>query len=189
MTNRSPRNRNPSVRASRAPDPHTLAPVTSAVARTALALTRDLPVTDLEGHYRVCTGTHPELPLGEHRTAAKLAERLERAGFETARGVGGTGMVGRIRNGDGPTVLLRADVDALPVQETTGLPYASAGGRRDARLRAQPACHLAGRHPSDIIVGGPIDLKLDLLRAYAGEDPPPVVTFVEWNKRMGDRMS
>lgn len=68
---------------------------------------------------------HPELSGHEHRTAAVVAERLVLAGFEVTTGIGGTGVVGMLRNGDGPTVLLRADMDALPVQEATDLPYAS----------------------------------------------------------------
>jgi hippurate hydrolase len=98
--------------------------VTSSAARTALDLTADLPVAGLEDYYRDLH-RHPELSLQEHRTAAKLAERLTKAGYETADGIGGTGVAGVLRNGDGPTVLLRADMDALPVQEETGLPYAS----------------------------------------------------------------
>jgi amidohydrolase len=68
---------------------------------------------------------HPELSHQEHRTAAAVAERLGEAGFEVTTGIGGTGVVGVLRNGAGPTVLLRADMDALPVKEETGLPYAS----------------------------------------------------------------
>ncbi|MFF3461899.1 amidohydrolase [Streptomyces sp. NPDC002619] len=98
--------------------------MTSAAARIALDLTADLPVPDLEDFYRDLH-RHPELSLREHRTAAKLAEHLTAAGFETADGIGGTGVAGLLRNGDGPTVLLRADMDALPVREQTGLPYTS----------------------------------------------------------------
>ncbi len=68
---------------------------------------------------------NPELSHQEHRTAAVVAKRLAEAGFEVNTGVGGTGVVGMLRNGEGPTVLLRADMDALPVREETGLPYAS----------------------------------------------------------------
>ncbi|MER7916578.1 MULTISPECIES: amidohydrolase [unclassified Streptomyces] len=96
----------------------------SAAARTARDLTADLPLPGLEDLYRDLH-RHPELSLREHRTAGTLAGRLADAGFETAEGVGGTGVVGRLANGDGPTVLLRADMDALPVTEATGLPYAS----------------------------------------------------------------
>ncbi|MHC3470149.1 amidohydrolase [Streptomyces sp. 7R007] len=98
--------------------------MTSAAARTALDLTADLPVPDLEDLYRDLH-RHPELSLQEHRTAGRLAERLRAAGYETAEGVGGTGVAGVLRNGEGPTVLLRADMDALPVREESGLPYAS----------------------------------------------------------------
>ncbi|MFI8233519.1 amidohydrolase [Streptomyces sp. NPDC085900] len=98
--------------------------MTSAAARTALDLTADLPVTALEDLYRDLH-RHPELSLREHRTAGRLAEQLREAGYETAEGIGGTGVAGLLRNGDGPTVLLRADMDALPVVEDTGLPYAS----------------------------------------------------------------
>ncbi|HWM07033.1 MAG TPA: M20/M25/M40 family metallo-hydrolase, partial [Actinophytocola sp.] len=68
---------------------------------------------------------HPELGFAEIRTAAVAARELRAAGFEVTEGVGGTGVVGVLRNGDGPTALLRADMDALPVEEKTGLPYAS----------------------------------------------------------------
>ncbi|WP_405536286.1 amidohydrolase [Streptomyces sp. NBC_00075] len=96
----------------------------SPAARTALDLTADLPVQALEDMYRDLH-RHPELSLAEHRTAGLLAESLRKSGYETTEGVGGTGVVGVLRNGDGPTVLLRADMDALPVHEETGLPYAS----------------------------------------------------------------
>ncbi|MFI9155001.1 amidohydrolase [Streptomyces sp. NPDC053367] len=68
---------------------------------------------------------HPELGFQEHRTAAKLALRLRAAGFTVTEGVAGTGVVGVLGNGDGPVVWLRGDMDALPVREATGLPYAS----------------------------------------------------------------
>src|SRR5919202_555014 len=74
---------------------------------------------------------HPELSMQEQRTAGKAAERLEAAGYDVTRGVGGTGVVGLLRNGDGPTVMLRADMDALPVREATGLDYASTATATD----------------------------------------------------------
>lgn len=98
--------------------------MTSPAARTALDITADLPIAGLEDCYRDLH-RRPELSLREHRTAGKLAERLRTAGYKTTEGVGGTGVVGVLRNGDGPTVLLRADMDALPVAEETGLAYAS----------------------------------------------------------------
>ena len=68
---------------------------------------------------------HPELSFAETRTAAIAAGRLRAAGFEVTEQVGRTGVVGVLRNGDGPVALLRADMDALPVAEDTGLDYAS----------------------------------------------------------------
>ncbi|MEV6152988.1 amidohydrolase [Nonomuraea sp. NPDC052129] len=68
---------------------------------------------------------HPEPAFEEKRTAGIAADRLREAGFEVRTGIGGTGVAGVLRNGEGPTVALRADMDALPVLERTGLPYAS----------------------------------------------------------------
>jgi amidohydrolase len=68
---------------------------------------------------------HPELSLHERQTAAKLADGLRALGFEVTTGIGGNGVVGLLRNGAGPTVMLRTELDALPVEEKTGLPYAS----------------------------------------------------------------
>lgn len=74
---------------------------------------------------------HPELSMQETRTAKVAAEALVAAGFEVTREVGGTGVVGVLRNGAGPTVMLRADMDALPVVEATDLPYASTVRAKD----------------------------------------------------------
>ena len=68
---------------------------------------------------------HPELSFEEHRTAALLAQRMRDLGFDVTEGVGQTGVVSVMRNGEGPVVMLRADMDGLPVIEQTGLPYAS----------------------------------------------------------------
>ncbi|MHB2022580.1 MAG: peptidase dimerization domain-containing protein [Mycobacteriales bacterium] len=75
---------------------------------------------------------HPELSHKEHATASQVAARLGDSGIEVHTGVGGTGVVGLIRNGKGPVVLLRADMDALPVAEATGLDYASHTTTADA---------------------------------------------------------
>ena len=84
---------------------------------------RDL-VDDVQALYED-VHSHPELSMEEERTARLAADRLGAAGFEVTAGVGKTGVVGTLSNGDGPTVMLRADMDALPVHEATGLPYAS----------------------------------------------------------------
>ena len=68
---------------------------------------------------------HPELSFHETKTAELSASKLKEFGYEVLEGIGGTGVVGILRNGEGPTVLARADMDALPVRENTGLPYAS----------------------------------------------------------------
>ncbi|MET0290457.1 MAG: amidohydrolase [Pseudoxanthomonas sp.] len=68
---------------------------------------------------------HPELALQETRTAAVLAKRMKALGLEVTEHVGGTGVVALLRNGDGPLVMVRTDMDALPMAEQTGLPYAS----------------------------------------------------------------
>ncbi|MFJ3670003.1 amidohydrolase [Streptomyces sp. NPDC090106] len=94
------------------------------VARLTEDLTSALKTGDLEDFYRDLH-RHPELSFQEHRTAARLAARLRAAGFEVTEGVAGTGVVGVLANGDGPVVWLRGDMDALPVTEATGLPYAS----------------------------------------------------------------
>src|SRR5579862_16487 len=69
--------------------------------------------------------THPELSLHEAQTGLRIAEELRAAGFDVTSEVGGHGVVGVLRNGAGPVVLLRTDLDALPVLEQTGAPYAS----------------------------------------------------------------
>ena len=87
---------------------------------------------------------HPELSMQETRTAALAADRLRSAGYEVTAGIGKTGVVGLLRNGDGPTVMLRADMDALPVEEATGLPYASKVTTTDRAGRTVPVSHLCG---------------------------------------------
>jgi amidohydrolase len=87
---------------------------------------------------------HPELPFAEHRTAGIAAQRLDAAGFTVFTGIGGTGVAGVLRNGDGPAVLLRADMDALPVREETGLDYASDVVATDARGERTPVMHACG---------------------------------------------
>ena len=99
--------------------------------------------SDLEELYRDIHA-HPELSLQEERTAGKAADRLRRAGYEVSTGVGGTGVVGVLANGDGPTVMLRADMDALPVREATGLPYASTATATDPDGNEVPVMHACG---------------------------------------------
>jgi hippurate hydrolase len=86
----------------------------------------------------------PELSFMEVKTAAKLAAELKAAGCEVTTGVGKTGVVGVIKNGAGPTVMLRCDLDALPVLEATGLPYASKVVTQDRFGGDAPAMHACG---------------------------------------------
>src|SRR5689334_16805059 len=74
----------------------------------------------------------PELSGQETKTAAIVAGVLRDAGYEVHDGIGTTGVVGVLKNGDGPTVLVRADMDGLPMQEETGLPYASTAQATDS---------------------------------------------------------
>ncbi|MGD6749006.1 amidohydrolase [Streptomyces sp. BH105] len=88
---------------------------------------------------------HPELSLQETRSAELLARRLRAAGVdEVVEGVGTTGVVGVVRNGEGPVVMLRADFDALPVEEKTGLPYASVARAVDREGKDVPVMHACG---------------------------------------------
>jgi len=88
--------------------------------------------------------SHPELSMQETRTAGIAADHLRSAGFEVTTGVGKTGVVGLLRNGDGPVVMLRADMDALPVQEATALPYASKSTATDGDGKSVPVMHACG---------------------------------------------
>src|SRR3982074_46062 len=90
--------------------------------------------------------SHPELSMQETRTAKLAADRLRAAGYEVTTGVGKTGVVCLLRNGDGPTVMLRADMDALPVEEATGLPYASQVTMKDRDGATVPVGHMCGHH-------------------------------------------
>ncbi|WP_327242389.1 M20 family metallopeptidase [Streptomyces sp. NBC_01320] len=87
---------------------------------------------------------HPELGLQEHRTAGKVAQALRGFGYDVTEGIGTTGVIGVLTRGSGPTVMLRADMDALPVKEDTGLPYASTVTATDRDGVEQPVMHACG---------------------------------------------
>ena len=88
---------------------------------TAVSADYDNYLEDLFVHFH----QNPELSFLETRTAARMAKELRDTGLEVTEGVGGTGVVGMVRNGEGPLILLRADMDGLPVPEKSGLSYAS----------------------------------------------------------------
>ncbi|NBV23158.1 MAG: amidohydrolase [Proteobacteria bacterium] len=85
--------------------------------------------------------THPEISFQEVQTAARIADELKQAGFEVTTKFGGNGIVGVLRNGPGPTVLVRTDLDGLPVLEETGLPYASKARTKDDKGNDVPVMH------------------------------------------------
>ena len=96
---------------------------------------------------------NPELSSHEVRTAAKLAARLRGLGYEVTEHVGGTGIVAILKNGAGPTVMLRTELDALPVEEKTGLAYASKVHAKDDAGRDVPVMHACGHdlHMASIV--------------------------------------
>ncbi|MCI2957323.1 amidohydrolase [Agromyces atrinae] len=87
---------------------------------------------------------HPELGFQEHRTAAIAAERMRQLGLSVTEGIGGTGVAAVLENGTGPVVWLRADMDGLPVEEKTGLDYASTATAVDAEGIETPVMHACG---------------------------------------------
>ncbi|MFB9802947.1 amidohydrolase, partial [Streptomonospora salina] len=121
----------------------------------------------VEGFY-VDLHKNPELSHREHRTAGAVAEWLTRTGFEVETGVGGTGVVGVLRNGDGPTVMLRGDMDALPVRERTGLPYASTARGRDDDGQDVPIMHACGHDAHTACLVGTADLLAEARDEWRG---------------------
>jgi hippurate hydrolase len=115
--------------------------VTDAAAQAGQTDQADL--TELAALYRDLHA-HPELSFAEFRTADIVESRLTNLGYATAAQVGRTGVVGVLRNGEGPTVLLRADMDALPVHEQTGLDYASTVRATDRHGHEVPVMHACG---------------------------------------------
>ncbi|MBI5008948.1 MAG: M20/M25/M40 family metallo-hydrolase, partial [Bacteroidia bacterium] len=99
-----------------------------------------------ESYHNIYIDLHrnPELSLMEAKTAAKMADQLGKIGFDVTTGVGGHGVVGIFRNGEEKTIMLRTDMDALPVKENTGLPYASTVIMKDAQGIENPVMHACG---------------------------------------------
>src|SRR5438477_554448 len=132
---------------------------------------------------------NPELSMKEDKTAARLATELRALGYQVTTGVGGTGVVGVLKNGAGPTVLLRTELDALPIEEKTGLPYASTAKVVDRNGKTEPAMHACGHdihmagwtgaaallarhkdlwHGTVVMIGQPGEVKLQItVRTYS----------------------
>ncbi len=122
---------------------------------------------DLEALY-TDVHAHPELSMQETRTAGLAADRLRAAGYEVTTGVGATGVVGLLRNGDGPTVMLRADMDALPVAEQTGLPYASHVTATDRDGNTVPVMHACGHDMHVTWLAGASSLLAQTRQSWSG---------------------
>ena len=108
--------------------------------RDAIAADYDANLGDLFLHFHA----NPELSHREFKTAERLADEMREFGFDVTEGVGGTGIVAVLKNGAGPTVMLRADMDGLPVKEDSGLPYASKARQVDITGIEQPVMHACG---------------------------------------------
>jgi amidohydrolase len=116
-------------------------PQTNPLRRMLADLPKLLPT--LEAAYKD-VHAHPELSMQETRTAGLAAKHLVSNGFEVTTGVGKTGVVGLLRSGEGPTLMLRADMDALPIREATGLEYASTVSTTDPSGETVPVAHACG---------------------------------------------
>ncbi len=111
------------------------------------AIEKDYPyLEDLFTHFH----KNPELSLREEKTAKRFAAELRKLDIPVTEGVGGTGIVGVLKNGEGPVVLLRADMDGLPVKERTDLPYASKATQVDTDGTEKPVMHACG-HDSHMV--------------------------------------
>jgi amidohydrolase len=127
----------------------------------------DAMLPDLEALYKD-VHAHPELSMQETRTAGLAADRLRKAGYEVTTGIGKTGVVGVLRNGDGPTVMLRADMDALPVEEATGLAYASKVKVTDPEGKTVPVAHMCGHDMHVAWLVGAATLLAEVRDAWQG---------------------
>ena len=111
---------------------------------------------------------HPELSHQEHRTAERVAGKLQEYGCTVQTGIGGTGVVGVLANGAGPTVLLRAELDALPVKEDTGADYASTATVKDAQGHEVPVAHACGHDMHMSCLLGMVKLMSDHRDQWSG---------------------
>ncbi len=127
----------------------------------------DSLLPDLEALYKD-VHAHPELSMQETRTARLAADRLRASGYEVTTGVGKTGVVGLLRNGEGPTVMLRADMDALPIEEATGLPYASTVKAKDRDGNTVPVGHMCGHDMHVAWLAGATALLAQAREAWHG---------------------
>jgi hippurate hydrolase len=111
---------------------------------------------------------NPELGFNEHQTAAHLAKLAKSLGFEVTTGVGGTGVVAILRNGPGPTVMLRTEMDALPVQEKTSLAFASKVTTKNPAGETVPVMHACGHDLHMAAWYGTAKLMAENRKAWSG---------------------
>lgn len=111
---------------------------------------------------------HPELSFEEHETAKRMAQELRKLGFEVTENIGRTGVVGVLRNGEGPVVAVRADMDGLPVKEDTGLPYASEAMAKNRFGEMQPSMHACGHDVHMTALIGTLRQLVDRKDAWSG---------------------
>ena len=111
---------------------------------------------------------HPELSFQETKTAALAAAKLKELGYEVLEGIGQTGVVGVLRNGGGQTVLARADMDALPVKENTGLPYASTVSAADDAGETVSVAHACGHDAHVTCLLGAAELLANSRSSWGG---------------------
>ena len=135
--------------------------------RQALAPPSEALLTELTSAYKDIHA-HPELSMQEHRTAGIAAAWLRQHGFEVTEGVGGTGVVGLLHNGDGATVLMRADMDALPIEESTGLAYASQANGTDRFGQDTAIAHSCGHDMHVVWLMGATRILAENLGAWRG---------------------
>ena len=110
------------------------------IAFTVVSLAAQTPLDELYRWFH----THPELSYAEKETSKRFAQELRAAGFDVTENVGGYGVVAVLKNGEGPTVLFRTDLDALPVKEQTGLAYASTVTTKDDTGSEVSVMHACG---------------------------------------------
>ncbi len=112
--------------------------------------------------------THPELSFHEENTSVRIADELRKLGFEVTSRIGGFGVVAVLKNGPGPTVLVRTDLDALPVKEETGLAYASAARATDDKGRETDVMHACGHDIHMTVFTGVAQMLVQLKTRWQG---------------------
>ncbi len=132
--------------------------------KVAIQADYDHRLEDLYKHFHA----NPELSFVENKTAARMAKELRALGYEVTEGVGKTGVVAVLKNGDGPTVMMRADMDGLPVKENSGLPHASKVMQKDRTGKEFPVHHACGHDVHITSMVGYAKMMQDLKSEWSG---------------------